>query len=84
MTAGRYRAYVIDVSYFSGKLEAYLRYKGIPHDRVETSWPLLLTRVARHTGIVKVPVVEAPGGVWLQDTTPMLDWFAARHPELVG
>ena len=81
MTAGRYRAYVIDVSYFSGTLEAYLRYKGIPHDRVETSWPHLLTRVARHTGIVKVPVVEAPGGVWLQDTTPMLDWFEARHPE---
>ena len=27
----------MDVSYFSGKLEAYLRYKRIPYERIETA-----------------------------------------------
>ena len=35
--SGRYRAYVSDVSYYSGKLEAYLRYAGIDHERIEVN-----------------------------------------------
>ena len=30
----RYRVYVLDLSYFSGKLEAYLRYKQILFERL--------------------------------------------------
>jgi len=77
----RYRVYVMDVSYFSGKLEAYLRYKCIPYERVEVGWRELSTRVRRHTGLARVPVVETSDGRWLQDTTPILDWMEARHPE---
>jgi glutathione S-transferase len=76
-----YRAYVLDVSYFSGKLEAYLRYKEISFERVEVSWRDVVRVLARHTGIARVPVVETPEGEWLYDTTPMLDWFEARHPD---
>jgi glutathione S-transferase len=77
----RYRAYVLDVSYFSGKLEAYLRYKEIPFERVEVSWRDVVRVLARHTGIARVPAVETPEGEWLYDTTPMLDWFEARFPD---
>jgi len=31
----RYTVYKSDISYFSGKLEAYLRYKGIAYKAVE-------------------------------------------------
>jgi hypothetical protein len=31
-----YTLYKMDVSYFSGKIEAYLKYKSIPHVAVET------------------------------------------------
>jgi glutathione S-transferase len=75
-----YRAYVMDVSYFSGKLEAYLRWKEIPHERVEVGWREL-HRLAAHTGVAKVPIVETAAGEWLQDSTPILGWLEARHPE---
>jgi len=71
----------MDVSYFSGKLEAYLRYKQIPYQRIEVGWSELMRRVLPRTGLAKVPVVETHDGQWLQDTTPILDWMEARHPE---
>jgi hypothetical protein len=43
-------AFVMDVSYFSGKLEAYLRYQGIAYDRVEVGWRRLGTEIRRTTG----------------------------------
>ena len=76
-----FKAYVIDVSYFSGKLEAYLRYKEIPFERIEVSWQDVVRVLGKHTGIARVPAVETPDGEWLYDTTPMLDWFEARFPE---
>jgi glutathione S-transferase len=77
----RHRAYVVDVSYFCGKLEAYLRYKEIPFDRVEVSFREVQGRLLRETGIARVPIVQTPDGTWLRDTTPMIDWFEARYPK---
>lgn len=74
-----YRLYVMDVSYFSGKMEAYLRYKEIPFEREEPSWGRINRVLYPHTGLMKVPVVETADGQWLQDSTPMIDWFEARH-----
>ena len=74
-------AYVLDVSYFSGKLEAYLRYKQIPHRRVEVGWRRLTQIALRETGVLKVPLLRTPSGEWLQDTTPMIDWLEERHPQ---
>ena len=76
--ADAYTLYGMDVSYFTGKLEAYLRYKRVPYVRVETTQRLLLGPLRRHTGVMKVPVVVTPEGRWLQDSTPMIDWFEAR------
>jgi glutathione S-transferase len=73
--------YLFDISYFSGKFEGYLRYKQIPHRRIELSWTSFGTKILRNTGLMKVPVVELPDGTWLQDSTPMIDYFEARHPE---
>lgn len=73
--------YVMDLSYFSGKLEAYLRYKEIPYQRVLATWRELAGPILRHTGLMKVPVVRTAEGLWLQDSTPIIDWFEARHPE---
>jgi glutathione S-transferase len=81
MAGVSYRAYVLDVSYFSGKLEAYLRYKEIPFERIEPSWPEIMRKYAKRTGMVRVPFLETPDGEWLYDTTPTIDWLEARHPE---
>lgn len=76
-----YRLYVFDISYFSGKMEAYLRYKGIPFERVEPSWGQIARTIYSETGHMKLPALQAPDGSWLRDTTPLIEWLEARHPE---
>ena len=75
-----YELYVFDVSYFSGKMEAYLRYKEIPFTRHEPSWGTLASTLYAQTGQMKLPVMRTPDGEWLRDSTPMIEWLEARHP----
>ncbi len=82
MNAGKeYTLYVFYVSFFSGKMQAYLRYKEIPHKTVEPKWGEILNVIYPSTGLMKLPVVKTPDGQWLQDTTPMMDWFEERFPQ---
>lgn len=71
------RVYGLDLSYFTGKFEAYLRYKEILHERIELSSGLL-RMVARRTGVAQMPAVELPDGRWMTDTTPMIEWLETR------
>jgi len=75
-----YTLHVYDLSYFSGKMQAYMRYKEIPHRSHDVSMRELSTRIAPHTGLVEVPVVERADGVFLRDSTAMIEWFEARYP----
>ncbi|MEN0067737.1 MAG: glutathione S-transferase family protein [Myxococcota bacterium] len=75
-------AYVADMSYFSGKLEAYLRYREIPYERRLVTVQTLLHEVYRHTRMMKVPVVRLPDGRWLKDTTPMIQWLERHLPDV--
>jgi len=76
-----FELYLYDVSYFSGKLEMYMRYKGIPFKRVEALNSQKVSIFLKNTGLVKVPIVKAANGEWLKDTTPMIDWFESQYPE---
>ena len=78
--SGPFRVYKMDISYFSGKFEAYLRYKGIPYIPIETG-RRELEFIYGMTGTKKVPAVEQPDGTWLFDTTPMIQWFEERFPD---
>jgi len=73
-----YTLHVYDISYFSGKMQAYLAYKGIAHRVHQVSWAELVERIAPHTGLVEVPVVECADGTILRDSTAMIEWFE-RH-----
>ena len=77
-----YTLHVYDLSYFSGKMQAYLRYKEIPHRSHDVSMRELATRIAPHTGLVEVPVVERADGVFLRDSTAMIEWFEARYTQV--
>jgi glutathione S-transferase len=74
------RVYGSSISYFTGKLEAYLRYKEIPYQLVAMT-PLVRARVGRRTGTPQMPAVLLPDGRWMTDTTPMIGWFESQHPE---
>lgn len=69
----------LDLSYFTGKFEAFIRYKEIPHRRIEMSLGGM-RRVARATGLAQMPAVKLPDGRWMSDSTPMIEWIDARLP----
>lgn len=77
----RYRVYLSDVSYFSGKLEGALRAKRIDYERVRITPDILLDEVLANTGWMKVPAIRRDDGLWLCDTTPLLRWLDAEHPQ---
>jgi len=73
--------YGSEISYFTGKLEAYLRYKEIPYERIAMSARYVNRVVPRATGVAQMPAVVLPDGRWMTDTTPMIAWLEKQHPE---
>ncbi len=74
-------AYVADMSYFSGKMEAYLRYKEIPFERRVVDSKVMRDEILPATGLMKVPVLRLANGQWLKDTTPMIEWLESGYPD---
>ncbi len=74
------KVYGSAISYYTGKLEGYLRYKEIPY-RFVTMSPQVSLRLSRETGTSQIPAVELPDGRFMTDTTPMIDWFETHYPE---
>jgi len=75
------RVYGVKVSYFTGKLESYLRYKGIAYTLVPRS-PGGVARAAGKGGpAAQIPALQLPDGRWLTDTTPTLAWLEEQYPD---
>ena len=70
----------LDLSYFTGKLEAYLRAKGIAYTLHEMTTGSFRA-CGRATGVLQMPQVECPDGTWLTDTTLILKHFEKVQPE---
>jgi glutathione S-transferase len=68
----------MDISYFSGKVEAYLRYQRVPYERREGSLGPLIREVGRATGVMQVPAMRLADGRWLRESTAMLAYFEAQ------
>ena len=69
------------ISYFTGKLEAYLRYKEISYDFHAVTIRDMNGRIRERTGAAQIPAVELPDGRWATDTTPLIGWFESQKPE---
>ncbi len=80
MRPGPYRLHGLKLSYFTGKLEGYLRAKGVPFEFVEMAMADFRA-CARATGVAQMPQLQAPDGGWLTDTTAILAHFEAVLPE---
>ena len=69
----------VSVSYYTGKLEAYLRYKGIDY---EMRSPFAeAKRIREQVGAIQVPIVERDDGRWMSDSTPMIIQLEQEHPD---
>jgi len=69
------------LSYFSGKLRAYLRYKDLKFiDKAMTAYDLQV-RAAKKTGAIVMPILQTDNNEWLQDTSVIISELENRHPE---
>ncbi|MGC6521446.1 MAG: glutathione S-transferase N-terminal domain-containing protein, partial [Candidatus Micropelagos thuwalensis] len=67
--------YGLKVSYFTGKMEAYLRVKGIPF-RFQSMTGMQFQRdFPKKLGALQMPVVELDDGRLMTDSSPMIDWL---------
>ncbi len=69
----------LDLSYFTGKIEAYLRMRGQRY-RLQQMDTRAFRRCARATGVAQMPQLELPNGAWLTDTPLIVDAFEAETP----
>ena len=67
-----------ELSYFTGKLEAVIRYMELPYQRV-TKGPM--GELATTTGTAQVPALQLADNRWMTDTTPIIAWLDQRYPQ---
>jgi len=67
------KVYGCKISYYTGKLEAYLRYRSIMYENRPTVGNE--KKLIAGAGAVQMPVVELEDGRWMTDSTPMLAWL---------
>ena len=73
--------YGSEYSYFTGKFEAYLRFKEISYERRPLGVSMYSWKLPRLLGGAQLPTVQLPDGRWMTDTTPMIAWLEEQHPE---
>ncbi|MGI9602908.1 MAG: glutathione S-transferase N-terminal domain-containing protein, partial [Acidimicrobiales bacterium] len=73
------QVYGSEHSYFTGKLESYLRYREIPYDFVAIN-PSAGQKMRAGTGVFQVPGVRLADDRWMTDSTPMIAWLEAEVP----
>ena len=78
---GEWRVHGLSLSYFTGKIEAYLRAKGQPYRLIEMS-AADLRACAAATGVAWMPQIETPQG-WLTDSPRIIEHLEALRPHPV-
>lgn len=74
------RVHGLDLSYFTGKLEGYLRNKGIAYELVEMD-TADFKACGEAVGVAQMPQVEWHDGQWLSDTTRIIDFLEQCCPD---
>src|SRR6056297_2621150 len=76
-----YRLYGGEISYYSGKMRAYLRHKGIPFDEYTATREVYKEVILPRVGWPVIPVVVTPDDETLQDSSDIIDALEQRFPE---
>src|SRR5882672_47272 len=78
--ADTYRIYGSELSPYSIKVRSYFRYKRIPHEWLLRS-AATEAEFQRHAKLPLIPLVLAPDGAALQDSTPIIERLEGVHPD---
>lgn len=76
-----YTLWGMPCSLYTGKIRSYLLKKGVAFREVFPLHPDFMSRIVPAVKSMVVPVLESPEGDVVQDTTDMIDFVDARHPE---
>jgi glutathione S-transferase len=71
------RVYGSRISYYTGKLETYLRFRSIDYTLLPTVGNE--REIVAGAGAVQMPVVQLDDDRWLSDSTPILAWLDAQQ-----
>ena len=75
-----YKHYGWPVSPYSAKTRAYLRFKGVDFEDIEPGMLRLMQTIRKAVGRPIMPTVLRSDGVWMQDTSEIIDQIEADHP----
>ena len=78
--AGEYHIHGVEISPYSVKVRSYFRYKGIPHRWIPRSLDAE-GEYQKFSKLPLVPLVVTPNNEGIQDSTPIIEFVEARHPE---
>ncbi|KCZ92979.1 glutathione S-transferase [Hyphomonas johnsonii] len=76
-----YVLYGTEVSYFSGKARAYLRWRGVDFEERLTTRDVYRDVILPTVGWPVIPVLALPDGTLVQDTTDIIETVEARIPD---
>jgi glutathione S-transferase len=77
----QYKLYGAELSLYTGKVRAYLRFKKIPFIEIFSSRRIYRDVIEPKTGVRFIPVVETPGGEFIQDTSVIMDTLETAFPD---
>lgn len=66
-----------ELSYFTGKLEAAIRFMELPYERLPAG-PMSEEPLA--AGVAQVPAMRLADKRWMTDSTPIVAWLHERYP----
>jgi glutathione S-transferase len=74
-----YRIFGMELSPYSVKVRSYFRYKRIPHEWILRSVQVM-EEFNRYAKLPLIPLVVAPDGTAMQDSTPIIEAMERRFP----
>ncbi len=77
----QYIHFEVQQSAYAGKTRSYLRKKGIPFRACLTAHPRYANIVRTKMPRWRIPILEAPDGTIVQDTSEIIDFLEQRYPE---
>lgn len=73
-----YKLYGAEISYFTGKVRAYLRWKAIPFEEIASDAAAFRDVIVPRVGFPVIPVLISPDDECLQDSTDIIDALETR------
>jgi glutathione S-transferase len=77
----QYKLYGAELSLYTGKVRAYLRFKQIPFIEIFSSRRIYQDIIEPKTGVHFIPVIETPEGEFIQDTAVIIDTLEVAFPD---